>query len=43
VKSAKPGKTTSAVELQHISAHGSWLFVESTARVLLAVQRVSVV
>jgi hypothetical protein len=32
VKSAKPGKTTSAVEVQHISAHGLWVFVESTAR-----------
>jgi hypothetical protein len=32
VKSAKPGKATSAVEVQHISAHGFWLFVEPTAR-----------
>jgi hypothetical protein len=32
VKSPKPKKTTSAVEVQHISAHGFWLFVESTGR-----------
>ncbi|HMA91265.1 MAG TPA: DUF2442 domain-containing protein [Polyangiaceae bacterium] len=32
MKSAKRGKTTSAVEVQHISAHGFWLFVEPTAR-----------
>lgn len=32
MNSAKPGKTTSVVEVQHISAHGFWLFVESTGR-----------
>lgn len=32
MKSSKPGKATSAVEVQHISAHGFWLFVEATAR-----------
>ena len=32
MKSAKPGKANSAVEVQHISAHGFWLFVEPTAR-----------
>jgi hypothetical protein len=32
MKSAKPGKTTSTVEVQHVSAHGFWLFVEATAR-----------
>lgn len=32
MKSAKPGKTTSVVEVQHVSAHGFWLFVEATAR-----------
>jgi len=32
MKSSKRGKTTSAVEVQHISAHGFWLFVEATAR-----------
>jgi hypothetical protein len=32
VKSAKPGKAASAVQVQHISAHGFWLFVEATVR-----------
>ena len=32
MKSGKPGKTTSPVEVQHVSAHGFWLFVEATAR-----------
>ena len=32
MKSAKRGKSTSAVEVQNISAHGFWIFVEPTAR-----------
>lgn len=32
MKSVKRGKPSSAVEVQHISAHGFWLFVEATAR-----------
>lgn len=32
MKSARPGKSTSGVEVQHISAHGFWLFVEPTAK-----------
>ncbi len=28
MKSAKPGKTTSPVEVTHVSAHGLWLLIE---------------
>lgn len=32
MKSVKRGKTTSVVEVQNISAHGLWVFIDSTAR-----------
>ncbi|HMA96773.1 MAG TPA: DUF2442 domain-containing protein [Polyangiaceae bacterium] len=32
MKSPRSKKTTSPVEVQHMSAHGFWLFVESTGR-----------